>query len=365
MHSGPQHDRPKAHRYLCRARVVASTIVSKEAGLGRIELSGKVGAVLQRDEGVVAMLDMADPRHPKVVGRYTDDAQDSFDGDLAFSHDGRFLFYARQTHQFSKDGVHVLDVSDPAQPALTFYQASGGTLRIAYYFDGDSEWVIFLDAVDGLVISRFVRESGSLAEVFRDPDPPTKKVGGPSSAGLFVDPKDPATGAPILYVSTGGSGLEIYDLSDPTAPQMVGSWADVGLAEVEIKRSSDKRLVYAATEYWFDPQIPPAIVVLNATKFDAIKKVRTLRLEVPVDDLWRVQAMAWAGKRLLVAHSHAGLVGFTPKGRMSARALLGGPHHEGAGVLSAAYAMDVEQRGKLTYLTDAATGALHTLRIAP
>ncbi|MEA2447282.1 MAG: hypothetical protein QOK47_919 [Actinomycetota bacterium] len=361
MHA--DHDRPAAHRYFCRTRLVASTIVSKEAGLGRIEFSGAVGAVLQRDEGAVAMLDMSQPARPKVVGRYDDDIQDSFDGDLAFSHDGQFLFYARQTHQFSKDGVHVLDVSDPTSPQLAFYQASGGTLRIAYYFDGTDEWVVFLDAVDGLVVCRFVRESGSLAEVYRDPDPALEKVGGPASAGLFIDPKDPQTETPLLYVSTGGSGLQIYDFSDPTTPTELGSWADVGLAEVEVKRTPKKRIVYAATEYWFDDQISPEVVVLDATKPDAIKRVRTLRLKVPTDNNWRVQGMAWAGKRLLVAHSHAGLIGFTTKGAVSARALIGSVPHEGAGVPGSVYAMDVERRGKLIYVTDASTGALQILRL--
>ena len=137
-------------------RVVGSTVVSKTAGIGNIEFKGKVGAVLQRDEGIVALLDMSNPKMPKTVGRYEDGATDSFDGDLAFSKDGKFLFYARQTHQFSKDGVHVLDVSDPAAPALAYYQASGGTLEVATYHDGAAEWVVFLDAVDGLHVRRCV-----------------------------------------------------------------------------------------------------------------------------------------------------------------------------------------------------------------
>src|SRR5687768_15360782 len=109
MHA--KHEVARGHRYLCRMRVVGSRVVSETAGLGNIEFKGALGAVLQRDEGIVALLDMSNPTMPKTVGRYDDGATDSFDGDLAFSKDGSFLFYARQTHQFSKDGVHVLDVS--------------------------------------------------------------------------------------------------------------------------------------------------------------------------------------------------------------------------------------------------------------
>lgn len=368
MHA--KHDVPRGHRHLCRLRVVGSTVVSKTAGLGNIEFAGNVGAVLQRDEGIVALLDMSNPKMPKTVGRYDDGAQASFDGDLAFSKDGNFLFYARQTHQFSKDGLHVLDVSDPAAPALAFYQASGGTLEVATHHDGTDEWVIFLDAVDGLVVSRFVPESGSIVEVFRDPEPVATKVGGPASAGLFVDPKDPSTGGPVLYVSTGGSGLQVYDFADPTAPSLLGEWNEVGLADITVRRTARRRTVYAATEYWFDKTLKPQVVVLDATDPAKLSKLRTLSLRLPADDQWRVQGLTWGGGRLWVAHSHAGLVGLNPRGRVRARALLGAAMHElaepppkeQAGFDTSAYAMDAEVRGRYVYLTDAATGALHILR---
>lgn len=366
MHSN--HDAASGHRYLCRYRVVSSTEVSEAAGLGNIEFRKKVGAVVQRDEGIVALLDMASAKRPKVIGRYSDDAQDAFDGDLAFSHDAQFLFYARQTHQFSRDGVHVLNVADPSAPALSFYQPSGGTLEVAYYFDGTDEWVVFLDAVDGLVVSRFVRETGALVEVFRDPEPVASKVGGPASAGLIVDAHDRE--APVLYVSTGGSGLQVYDFSDPTAPSLLGEWSEMGLADIVVRASASRRTVYAATEYWFDKTQSPRVVVLDATKPEKIKVVRSLSLGLPAEDMWRVQGLTWRRGRLLVAHSHAGLVALDPRGSLRARALLGGSMNEAAepppteqmALRTSAYAMDVERRGRFIYLTDAATGTLHVLR---
>ncbi len=352
-------------------KLVASTVISKTAGIGNIEFHKDVGAIVQRDEGIVAILDMSNPARPKTVGRYTDDAQDAFDGDLAFSHDGQFLFYARQTHQFSRDGVHVLDVSDPSAPALTFYQASGGTLEVAYYYDGSAEWVVFLDAVDGLVVSRFVRETGSLVEVFRDPEPALTKVGGPASAGLIIDAKDPS-GKPILYVSTGGVGVQIYDFSDPTSPALLGEWTDIGTADIVVRASATKRTVYAAAEYWFDNTLKPQVLVLDATDPGDIKKAGVLSLKLPAEHMWRAQGMTWGGRRLLIAHSHAGLVGLNSRGALAARSLIAGPIHadaeppsmEQSGQKASAYAMDVEKRERFIYLTDAATGALHMLRPA-
>ena len=365
-----KHDAAKGHRYLCRVRVKGSLSVSKTGGIGQMEFHGKLGAVVERDSGTVALLDMSDPLRPKVVGRYDDGAEDPFDGDVAFSHDGQFVFYARQTHQFSKDGLHVLDVSDPAAPSMAFYQASGGTLRVASYYDGTTEWVVFLDAVDGLVVSRFVPETGALVEAFRDPEPALAKVGGPASAGLAIVPKDPILEGPLLYVSTGGSGLQMYDFSAPEQPVLLGSWAEAGLADVEVRTTADRRTVYAASEYWFDKQARAEVFVLDATDPTAIRKVRSLRLDVPVDELWRVQGIERVGRNLLVSYSHAGLVRFTSTGRVSARVSLGRTPNEEAEpppteqrqVKVAGYAIDVERRGKLVYVADASTGMLHVLR---
>ena len=362
MHSADRHEMPRAHRYRCRIRAVSSLAVSKNAGAGRIEVKGKLGAVLLRDEGFVVLFDISNPRRPRILGRFEDDVQQSFDGDLAFSHDGQFLFYARQTHQFSGDGVHVLDVSDPAQPSETFYQPSGGTLRLAYFYDGSSEWIAFLDAIDGLVVSRFVRETGSLVEVFRDSTPPLK-VGGPASAGIFIDRMDPELEIPLMYVATGQTGLQIYDFSNPAVPSVVGSWPDVGLAEIEVRRSKSRRIVYAATEYWFDSTLRPEIHVLDATKLDAIKEVKRFGLDVPAEDSWRVQGMTLSGRRLLVAHSHAGLVVFNPSGAIKAVAQLGARHRTDAAMPGAVYAMDVEIRRGHVLLSDASTGRLHVLRL--
>ena len=170
--------------------------VSTEAGLGRVEVAGDLAAVLQRDEGAVALLGLKGGR-PKVLGRYDDDIQDSFDGDLAFSEDRRWLFYARQTHRFSKDGIHVLNITDPSAPTLAFYQPQGGTLRLAYFNDGGAEWIFTLDAIHGLVTNRFEPTTGALVPVHASPLP-ALKVGGPASAGLVVDPEDRLTGAPLL-----------------------------------------------------------------------------------------------------------------------------------------------------------------------
>jgi len=339
----------------------SSLQVARNGGLGSIDTKGKLAAVVERDEGTVALVNLEEM---KVVGRYEDDVQDSLDGDVAFSGDGEWLFYARQTSGFDEDGVHVLNVSDPTQPTLTQYEPGGGSYRVAYYKDDAGEWVVLLDAIDGLVVYRFVRESGTLVTVFQDATP-ALKVGGPASAGITIVRNDPATKRPLMYVTTGRTGLEIYDLSDPTAPEVVGTWDEVGLADVKVKSKRGKRTVYAATEYWFSDGIPPAVLVLDATKLDQIKKIGERRLNVPAEDTWRAQGLV-VRRNLFVAHSHAGLVEFDRAGRVVGVAALPGRVSEAAAYQATPYAMDVAKyRGHLL-VTDAATGRLSlVLRYEP
>lgn len=362
QHATEKHQQLDGHTTRCNMDVYTSRVLSKTAGLGRIEVRRGLAAVLQRDEGIVTLVDVSDPFVPRVLGRYDDDAQDSLDGDLVFSSDGHWLFYARQTVQFSRDGIHVLDVSDPAAPRLASYQPGGGSFRIDYFRSGDAEYVVVLDAVDGLVINRFVRETGALVKVFQDAEP-ALKVGGPASAGVFIDKKDPITGKQLMYITTGRTGLQIYDLTTPETPSIIGTWDEVGLAEVEVRRSKTTRVVYAATEYWFDGSLEPEIVVLDAKNLDNIRKTDTWSLGLAADDLWRVQGMDRYHGGLFVAHSHAGLVVFRRDGYIKRTAMRGSLPHEAAGAQAAGYFMDVEVASAtgFVYVTDAATGRMFVM----
>lgn len=360
-HDLAAHARSEGHQRRCYMASPSNIEVSKVGGLGQIDVRKKVVAVVQRDEGVVALVDIARPTKPKVLGRYEDTVAGSLDGDVSFSDDGDWLFYARQTSDFDEDGIHVLNVADKTAPALTMYQPAGGAFRLDYYKDDAGEWLVVLDAIDGLVVYRFVRETGTIVKVFQDAAP-ALKVGGPASAGVHIVPKDPISKTPLMYVTTGMTGLQVYDFSDPLSPQIVGEWSDVGLADVDVKTTKKKRTVYAATEYWFDPTLPPQVIELDATDLGSIEKVATRDLGFPADDMWRVQGIDMSYDGLYVAQSHAGVL------RMRGKRILGlasfpGPHNEGAGYNAAPYAMDVvlEDRGYVL-ITDASSGRLYITR---
>lgn len=341
--------------------VVGSLEVSEAGGLGQIDVHRRTAAVVLRDEGVVALVDISNPSQPRVLGRYEDQVSEALDGDVAFSDDGEWLFFARQTSNFDEDGVHVLDLADKSAPTLASYQPGGGAFRVEYYEDEAGEWVVLLDAVDGLVVFRFVRETGTLVKVFEDPQPALDRVGGPASAGIFIAKKDPQTKMPLLYVAGGNTGLQIYDFSDPTAPVLLGEWGDAGLADIDVRATMSRRVVYAATEYWFDKSTRPGVVVLDATDLANITKTATRSFGFPADDLWRVQGIDVGRKGLFVANSHAGVIRL--KGNKPiARASLSSPHNDGAGYNASPYSMDVvlDPRG-YALVSDASSGRLHVI----
>ncbi len=155
--------------------------VSADVGVGQVEVRGTLAAVVQREDGRVAFVDVSDPATPRVLGRYdgnTAQLDDPFDGDVAFSADGRYVFYARQTHSFSNDGLHVIDAADPTQPRQADYVPGGGTWRVAYHATADAEYVVTLDAVAGVTVFRFVRTpaGGRLVPLFADALPPPRSA---------------------------------------------------------------------------------------------------------------------------------------------------------------------------------------------
>ena len=353
----------------CGMKKVGSVEVSETAGAGRVEVHGKIAAVLQRDEGIVSLVDVSKPARPKVLGRYDGGIEQqragkSLDGDLAFSSDGNWLFYARQSTQMSADGLHVIDVSDPAAPALRHYQPEGGTFRVALYETESATYVITMDAIEGLVINRFdpTNPTGILVPVYSDPQPAARRVGGPASAGLFVDPKDPQLGVPLLYATSGTTGLQIYDLSTPEQPALVGSWGEKGLAEVEVVRTKGSRTVYAATEYWFNETLEPEVVVLNANDLGAIEAKKPIGLNFPASEEFRVQGMTIDKGHLYVAYSSLGLVEFALDGHPVGYLTDLGERNEGSTELGEPYTFDVDAAKGLLYVTDAATGTLSLVR---
>jgi hypothetical protein len=367
-----EHDGPH-ERVSCGLERLGAVEVSAVGGLGQLQVRGDLAAVVQRDDGDVALVDVADPADPRVLGRYDGgtgrpELDEPFDGDVAFSADGRHVFYARQTHNFSNDGLHVVDVTEPAAPRRATYVPAGGTLRVASHVDATGEYVVTLDAVAGLTVFRFDPTTAALVPVHVDALP-ALKVGGPASAGLHVDADDPVLGIPLLYVATGRTGLQVFDFSSPATPRRLGAWSTSGLADIAVRADSSGRTVYAASEYWFQKRTPPQVLELDATDVAAIRERRRVSpggWDVPGGPEWRVQGLTLGPLGLYVAQSHAGL-GVLDLADLDGPVIasttdLGEGNPGGEFPSVAPYAMDVEVVGDVLYVTDASTGRLTMFR---
>ncbi|MDQ4125618.1 MAG: hypothetical protein M3134_08470, partial [Actinomycetota bacterium] len=135
-----------------------------------------------------------------------------------------------------------------------------------------------------------------------------------------------------------------------------------GLAEIELVRTKKSRTVYAATEYWFNESLVPEVVVLDATRLDAIEERKRIGLGVAAVEEFRIQGMTIDQGRIYVAHSSLGLVGFDSAGHPVEYVNDFGKRNEGSTELSDTYAFDVEASKGLLYVTDAASGTLTLAR---
>lgn len=358
----------------CNLDVMGAVEVSTTGGLGQVAVHEDLAAVVQRDDGRVALVDLTEPGAPVVVGTYEGGTGQAsldhpLDGDVAFSDDGTLLFHARQTSDWSNEGLHVLDVSDPTAPVRTDLAPQGGMLRLGYGRVGDREVVVTLDAINGMTIFEVLRTPVGARVVPLHVDPlPALKVGGPASAGVELIDEDPLTGGPLLVVTDGTTGLRLLDLSDPSQPQELGAWDQQGLAAVAVEHDDGRRLVHAAAEYWFDGTTPPELVTLDTTDPTAITEVARRNLGGYDGELaWKLGGLHLAGGELLVAHGHAGLVALAPDTGAVLRATtdLGTPtiSHPTYGFLGW-YAMDVGAHGHHVVVTDATTGELRVLERA-
>lgn len=363
-------DEPKAAS--CGLEVLGALKVTETGGLGEVAVHEDLAAVVRRDDGIVTLVDLSDPTAPTALGSYDGGTGQAsldhpLDGDVAFSSDGTVLFHARQTSDASNEGLHVLDVSDPTAPTRVDLHLQGGMLRVAYADltdQGGGELVATQDATHGLTIFEVVRTpAGARAvPVFLDALP-ALKVGGPASADVHFD----LTGdRPLLYATDGTTGLRVLDVTDPAVPVELGTWADQGLAALEVEHRGDQTLLHVATEYWFDASTPAELITLDATDPSAISEVA--RVSLARDDngelAWKLGGLRLHGGELYAAHGHLGMVALDPVDLSLRRATtdLGTPNGPNATYRDLAwFAMDVESFGDRLLVTDAVTGELRVL----
>ena len=152
------------------------------------------------------IIDVSDPATPTLLGSHL---TPGFARDLAAS--GSLAYVADQP-----SGLHIIDVSDPTAPAaLGLYSPAAGTVQRVVVSppngSGSRE-----AAVAYLLDAR--RRVLQIFDV-SDPSAPVQ-VGAYEPAGRI---QTITTRGVLAYLGVAGTGLEIIDVSDPSAPVLLGS----------------------------------------------------------------------------------------------------------------------------------------------
>jgi hypothetical protein len=226
----------------------ATTNVSIQAVAG----SGSCAALITGALGTyLEIVDASDPAHPRLAGQASLRCGSAVArlADIAIT--GHYVFLASPCFGFG-----VLDITDPANPAVaaslplegyaTHLALSGDRVCVSDSL-GPFIWIISVaDPANPVVLGHITQSSptdaagmsfsGNYAALWYTP--------GPGSTSLelidFTDPTQPlawtypgifARGATVLdgylYVAAGTTGLEVFDLSHPDTPALVGANAAV------------------------------------------------------------------------------------------------------------------------------------------
>ncbi|MCC7500426.1 hypothetical protein IT396_01330, partial [Candidatus Nomurabacteria bacterium] len=144
----------------------------------------------------IKILDVANPASPVLVGSYSD-----ITGPYDLEVSGKYLFAV----DLNDDELHIIDISDPANPAVAAVYTSGLLAPYGVAVYGRYAYVASQDNGDIVVVDISNPKSPALAGTY---------AGDGAPAALYVSGK-------YLYVADAGAGFYILDVSNPTSPSLV------------------------------------------------------------------------------------------------------------------------------------------------
>jgi hypothetical protein len=191
-------------------------------------------------ESGISILSLADPAHPAKTAEFDDYTDSDFRGRLALTSSGNRVYIADD-----QNGVFVLDASDPQAPSVVgqtggVFLSEGAALYGNHLFVTGSDQIDGRDIVsidvsdpahpsvtgfaslDGFTVLRVVASDGYAFGVGNDLI--VYDTTDPTSMTQIADvPIDVATGATrignTLYL-IGDSGVQVWDITTPSAPQL-------------------------------------------------------------------------------------------------------------------------------------------------
>lgn len=274
------------------------------------DVAGDVAAIASRGGNrAFTLVDVTDPTDPQVLSHVAS-AGDTWD--VRFSDDGAHLFVGLQGGEGQRRdlpaglgdaqtrGVLVVDVSDPASPAVESYVPTSSVHNLYSADVGNATLVV----VNGGGIYEMVGDRGAHT---------LEKIGQvPGSHDVHVA-EHPTLGVPVLY--TGEAGLTLYDISDPSEPDKLGSLPDGSDAtawheQTPIPHAIDGRAIVVGGDETLDGN-PVPYWIIDVTDPSNISAIGSWRLPAETvtrgDYVYSPHNVAYRDGRLALAHNHAGV----------------------------------------------------------
>ncbi|MGQ0536568.1 MAG: LVIVD repeat-containing protein [Methanobacteriota archaeon] len=228
-----------------------------EAGMaGRLAVAGdRLFIATDHDtRSGFAVVDVSDPRAPRLLGNYKSDYGTSEGEALAATADAAFAFVAIETTFTNPPvppAIEIVDASDPAAPTLALRYPMAELPHVFGFFEADGREYLIVNhwqltvlgsiatgqpgasaAADGFTIFEFSRSPVSLTPVARHVFDPR----GIEEGFFFAhDPtviQHPVTGERLLYQGAFGGGGRIYDIEDPRNPVEIGYTLEKGASPI-------------------------------------------------------------------------------------------------------------------------------------
>lgn len=234
------------------------------------------GDLLAVDQGsTIRILDVSDPGKLEEVGSWSGAASPV---DVKFTDDGRYLLVGDDAEGSTDQlggtgpltgGIYVIDITDPANPTQTSFEPVGpnrGPHMVATLTTSDGQTLVLAAAGPDVVIHTFDNGTGELTEVARYTPGQLAQDRDPNRLGALYNPQgwlhdmfpmEEGDGTVLMYVAAWDAGLRVVDITDPSSPEELGSWADFGeneagnLHTVATEWIGDRRITVGSVEVGF------------------------------------------------------------------------------------------------------------------
>ncbi len=257
----------------------------------------------------VWIVDVHDPAAPALVGRWNGPSG-GYVTDVKWTSGGGALVASVQGS--SQSGMFLIDASDKTQPKTSEFLAVEGGVHMMGMMQ-------YLPVPGADVVFGATAYSNGVFPAVVTGDLPVKRfialgrIPGIVAHDVWLT-RDPLTLRTIMYVANSYGGATAFDVTDPTHPDRLGSWAGDGAYMHTVRAAvvGASRYVFVSPEYFFGTSSRVAtLYVLDATDLEGSWSVvgtwRNPGGHAAGNLVFSTHAFQVVGSKVYLAHYHGGV----------------------------------------------------------